>query len=242
MTDFVQAEGWGYRKGVHEEKPKIGSYEEILEGFHAYYVHDSNEKNIYLTFDNGYEQGYTEEILDVLQEENVPAAFFVTGHYVESEPALVKRIVKEGHIIGNHSDRHPDFTTLSKREIRKELDQVEKAVASLTNQKQTHYVRPPRGTFNKKTMQILDDLGYIQMFWSLAFTDWEVNEQRGWRYAYEQMMKQVHPGAIVLLHAVSSDNAKALQKTIIDLRKKGYTFKSLDEFMIDTLLDENFLF
>jgi len=240
--DVVQAEGWGYRKGANEEKPNIGSYEEILKGLHAYYVHDSNEKNIYLTFDNGYEQGYTAAILDVLQEENVPATFFVTGHYVESEPDLIKRIVKEGHIIGNHSYSHPDFTSLDESEIKKELNQVEKAVANLTTQDKTYYVRPPRGTFNRETTQTLHDLGYIQVFWSLAFKDWEVNEQKGWRYAYDQMMEQVHPGAIVLLHAVSADNAKALKQTIVDLRAKGYTFKSLDDFMIDILLDGEILF
>jgi len=104
---------------------------------------------------------------------------------------------------------------------------VEKAVAELTDQKEMHFLRPPRGTFNEKTLEWTNKLGYTHIFWSLAFNDWNVDQQKGWRYAYDQIMSQIHPGAIILLHTVSQDNAEALQRVIQDLKKQEYTFKSL---------------
>lgn len=228
-TSFIEvsAYGWGYKRNNDHKLPEIGKYEEILEAYDAYYADLSGERVIYLTFDNGYEQGFTPKVLDVLREEEVPATFFVTGHYVKSEPGLIKRMVDEGHIIGNHSHTHPDFTKLSEAEIKDELDRVEKAVAELTDQKEMHFLRPPRGTFNEKTLEWTNKLGYTHIFWSLAFNDWNVDQQKGWRYAYDQIMSQIHPGAIILLHTVSQDNAEALQRVIQDLKKQEYTFKSL---------------
>lgn len=223
----VSAYGWGYKKNKDHKLPEIGKYEEILGDYDAYYADLSGERVIYLTFDNGYEQGFTPKILDVLKEEEVPATFFVTGHYVKSEPGLIKRMVDEGHIIGNHSYTHPDFTKLSEAEIKDELDRVEKAVAELTDQKEMHFLRPPRGTFNEKTLEWTKKLGYTHIFWSLAFNDWNVDQQKGWKYAYDQIMSQIHPGAIILLHTVSQDNAEALQRVIQDLKEEEYRFKSL---------------
>lgn len=236
-TVTVYGYGWGFKPTSDEKHPDIGKYEQIIAGYLAYYAEFTDEKNIYLTFDNGYEQGYTESILAILEKHHVPATFFVTGHYVKSEPELVKQMVDEGHIIGNHSYNHPDFTTMSKQAIKEELDTLEAAVAKITTQKEMIYVRPPRGTFNENTLKWIEELGYVHMFWSVAFKDWEVNKQRGWQYAYDQLMKQMHPGAIILLHTVSEDNAKALEKSIIELKKRGYQFKSLDDLMIKEFTD-----
>ena len=198
---------------------------------------DTGEKNIYLTFDNGYEEGYTPAILDILKKEAVPGLFFVTGHYVESRPDLVKRMVDEGHIIGNHSYHHPDFSVLTKDAMRTELEDLEAKVAEVSEQKKLKYVRPPRGIFNEQTLGWANDLGYIHVFWSIAFKDWETGNQQGWEYAFEEVMDQVHPGAIILLHTVSKDNAEALAALIKELRTQGYTFKSLDDLVIkDQLL------
>lgn len=224
--------GWGYKKSIDKRPPEIGEYKNLLENHEAIYMDESGEKALYLTFDNGYEQGYTEQVLDILKEENIPATFFVTGHYVKSAPNLVKRMVNDGHIVGNHSYTHPDFTKMSKPSVEKELKKLEDAVALITDQKEMKYVRPPRGTFNEKTLEWIDELNYIHVFWSLAFIDWKTEEQKGWQYAYDQIMEQIHPGAILLLHAVSSDNAQALQKVIADLKEAGYTFKSLDDLML----------
>lgn len=230
--------GWGYKKNTEHKIPEIGKYKDILEKFGAYYADDSGEKVIYLTFDNGYEEGYTGEILDVLKKEEVPAAFFVTGHYVKSQPDLVRRMVDEGHIIGNHSYHHPDFTIVSKETMKKELETLEQAVAEVSDQKDLKYLRPPKGIFSEKTLRWSNELGYIHIFWSLAFTDWKTSEQKGWEYAYDNIMKQVHPGAIMLLHTVSSDNAEALDKLITELKKQGYTFKSLDHLVLKNMLPE----
>lgn len=234
--DTVFGYGWGYKRNSNHEVPDIGKYQEVLDQYGAYYADLSGEKVIYLTFDNGYEQGHTAGVLDVLKEESVPATFFVTGHYVKTEPELVKRIVDEGHIIGNHSYHHPDFTILTKEVVKEELETLSKAVAEISDQKELKYLRPPRGLFNERTLQWSHDLGYIHIFWSLAFNDWNVDKQKGWRYAYDQIMEQIHPGAIVLLHTVSSDNAEALSRVIKDLKKQQFEFKSLDDLIFKDML------
>src|SRR5690625_1825674 len=186
--------GWGYKKNNEHQIPDIGKYQEILKKYGAYYVDYSGEKVVYLTFDNGYEQGYTEGILDVLKKESAPATFFVTGHYVKSESGLVKRMVDEGHIIGNHSYHHPDFAIMSKNAIKEELETLEQAVAEVSNQKELKYLRPPRGTFNEQSLNWSNELGYIHIFWSLAFNDWNTNQQKGWQYAYDQRSEERRVG------------------------------------------------
>ncbi|WP_404458174.1 delta-lactam-biosynthetic de-N-acetylase [Oceanobacillus kapialis] len=236
----IEAEGygWGYKKNSDHTLPYIGKYEEMLEKYGAYYADKSGEKNVYLTFDNGYEEGYTDDILDVLKKKEVPATFFVTGHYVKSEPDLVKRMVDEGHIIGNHSYHHPDFSVISKESMKKELEDLEKAVAEVSEQDNLKYLRPPRGIFNEQTLDWSYELGYLHIFWSLAFIDWETSKQKGWEYAFNQIMDQIHPGAIILLHTVSSDNAQALERLITELHKQGYAFKSLDDLVLEDKLPE----
>ena len=233
--------GWGYKRNKDHQKPDIGKYNEVLEKYGAYYAGNGNEKVLYLTFDNGYEQGYTGGILDVLREEKVPATFFVTGHYVEEEPGLVKRMAKEGHIIGNHSYHHPDFTVISKESIKEELETLEQSVAEITDQKKMQYLRPPRGTFSDDTLRWTNELGYTHVFWSLAFKDWLTDSQKGWRYAYDEILEQVHPGAIILLHTVSSDNAEALSKVIKELKGQGYEFRSLDDLILKDTVTEGLL-
>lgn len=236
VPDSVNAYGWGYQRNTNHEVPEIGSYQQILDKYNAYYADLSGEKVIYLTFDNGYEQGYTADVLDVLKEESVPATFFVTGHYVKSEPDLIKRMVDDGHMIGNHSYHHPDFTVLTKQRMKKEVDELQEAVAEVSNQKELTYLRPPRGMFNEQTLEWANELGYIHIFWSLAFVDWDTAGQKGWKYAYDQIMEQIHPGAIVLLHTVSSDNAKALAKVIKELKEQQYEFRSLDDLILKDIL------
>jgi peptidoglycan-N-acetylmuramic acid deacetylase len=222
---------WGFKKGVNEQQAEAGpQLDAVLEKYGGFYKGDPNSKTLYLTFDNGYENGYTPKILAVLKKEKVPATFFVTGHYLESQPKLVKQMVKEGHIIGNHSWFHPDLTTKSDDRIREELEKVKVATKKLTGQKKMKYVRPPRGVLSERTLKVAKDEGYTHVMWSLAFVDWNVNHQKGWKYSYDNIMRQVHPGAVILLHTVSKDNADALDKVIKDLKKKGYKFKSLDDF------------
>lgn len=220
---------WGFKKNYHETQPTIEkNVTDLLSKYNSFHVGNSSKKEVYLTFDNGYENGYTSKILDVLKNKKVPAAFFVTGHYLDSAADLVKRMVNEGHIIGNHSWSHPDFTQISDTHLKGELEKVRLKTKELTGQKEMHYLRPPQGVFNERTLFVSKQLGYRNVFWSVAFVDWNVKSQKGWKYAYDHVIKQIHPGAVILLHAVSKDNAEALDKIIDDLRKQGYTFKSLD--------------
>ncbi|WP_102347968.1 delta-lactam-biosynthetic de-N-acetylase [Bacillus sp. Marseille-P3661] len=240
MTNLVSAESvsnnpihWGYKKGGNGQPADAGPmYENLLKQYGSVYIGDTSKKDIYLTFDNGYENGYTAEILDVLKEKKVPAAFFVTGHYITESDDLVKRMIKEGHIVGNHSWHHPDLTAVSDTRLKKELTLISEEYEKLTGRKDMLYLRAPRGIFSERTLKLSQDLGYTNVFWSLAFVDWYTNNQKGWQYAYDNIMKQIHPGAILLLHSVSEDNAKALPKVIDDLKKEGYTFKSLDDLMV----------
>ncbi|MDP5274684.1 delta-lactam-biosynthetic de-N-acetylase [Chengkuizengella axinellae] len=202
---------------------------ELLKTHGAVFLGDTTKKELYLTFDNGYENGNTIQILDVLNEKRVPAIFFVTGQYVKEEPELLKRMVKEGHLIGNHSWGHPDMSTISDDRIEEELDKVQIEVAKVTGQWQMEYMRPPRGIFNDRVLEISSKLGYTNVFWSVAYKDWETNSQKGSKYAYDNVMRQLHPGAVILLHSVSQDNAEALGDIIDDARKQGYTFKRMDE-------------
>ncbi|CAM4336268.1 polysaccharide deacetylase [Bacillus manliponensis] len=223
---------WGIPRAKNETPPDAGEkFTSLLRNNGGFYLGDTKKKDIYLTFDNGYENGYTARILDVLKEKKVPATFFVTGHYIKGQQDLLKRMVKEGHIIGNHSQTHPDFTTVPDTKLREELQIVTEDIKKVTGQKEVKYLRPPRGIFSERTLALAKDMGYYNVFWSLAFLDWKVNEQRGWQYSHNNVMNMIHPGAIILLHSVSKDNTEALAKIIDDLREKGYHFKSLDDLV-----------
>nr|WP_238985102.1 delta-lactam-biosynthetic de-N-acetylase [Bacillus kwashiorkori] len=228
---------WGFKKARNEVPPEAGAnYDALLKKYGAFYKANQTDKVVYLTFDNGYENGYTGKILDVLKKEKVPATFFVTGHYLESATDLVKRMVNEGHIVGNHSWSHPDFTQVSDDKLKEELNRVKRKTAEITGQKEMIFLRPPRGIFSERTLKVAKDAGYIHVFWSLAFVDWNVNQQKGWQYAYNEIMKQIHPGAVILLHTVSKDNADALEKAIQDLKKRGYRFASLNDYLLEQQL------
>lgn len=220
---------WGLKK-VKGEKPEVPeSITKTLSEFDGGYLSKSGGKNLYLTFDEGYENGYTGQILDVLKKTQTPAAFFITGDYLENEAELVKRMMDEGHIVGNHTQNHPsmpevpDVTTLAK-----EITDLDDQFFALTGQ-HMRYLRPPKGEFSEKTLAVSKDLGYKSVFWSFAYADWEKDKVNGAQYAYDHVMPYLHDGAILLLHAVSKDNADALEQIITDAKAAGYTFKSLDE-------------
>lgn len=233
---------WGFKKSQNHEPASAGQeLDELLGKYGSFYLGDTSKKEIYLTFDNGYENGYTSKVLDVLKKRKVPATFFITGHYLDTEADLVQRMVKEGHIVGNHSWYHPDLTKQSDEELKKELESVKLKVEEITNQKGMSYLRPPRGIFSERVLSHAKDLGYTSVFWSLAFVDWKIDSQKGWKYSYDNIMKQIHPGAILLLHTVSKDNAEALDHAIVELEKQGYQFKSLDDLMMNKMLDHPYL-
>lgn len=232
---------WSY-KPEKNQKPVTTEphFQQLLDQYGGFFIGDTTKKELYLTFDNGYENGYTEKVLDVLKEKEVPATFFVTGHYLKTEPDLVKRMVKEGHIVGNHSWDHPSLAEISDARLKEELAKVKEEFTNITGIKEMNYLRPPRGTFSEKSLALSQQEGYVNVFWSLAYKDWEIDKQKGADYAYNQIMKRIHPGAIMLLHSVSRDNAEALGRVIDDCRKQGYTFKSLDDLLMTKMMENRF--
>ncbi len=230
---------WSY-KPEKNNKPVTTEpqFLELLEKTGGVFIGNTEQKELFLTFDNGYENGYTEKVLDVLKEKEVPATFFITGHYIKTAPDLVVRMVDEGHIVGNHSWNHPSLPNISDGRLMEELNRVKEAFTELTGVKDMNYLRPPRGEFNERSLALSEKLGYTNVFWSLAYKDWEVDKQKGGDYAYREIMKRIHPGAVMLIHSVSSDNAAALPRVIDEAREQGYVFKSLDDLMISRKLGD----
>ena len=229
------SENWGTGfTDIPEGGQPIGNASaEELKKYDAYYLGSGDEKVIYLTFDCGYENGYTDTMLDVLKKHNVPATFFVVGHYVTSAPEQVKRMVAEGHTVGNHTYHHPDMSAISDiNAFRKEMDLVANAFKELTGTEMAMYYRPPQGKYNTKNLLMAKGLGYSTFFWSLAHVDWDVNNQPDHEKAIEKMTKRIHPGAIVLLHNTSKTNSEILDELLIKWKEMGYTFGTLEELRI----------
>lgn len=221
-------QGWGLKKNKNAPPDIPNATVELLKKYGAIYKSDE-PKTLYLTFDEGYENGYTGKILDILRDNQVPAAFFVTGPYIKKEQELIKRMTNEGHIVGNHTVNHPSMPDVSDEKIKSELDDLTKSYRELTG-KEMKFFRPPMGEFSERTLKQTYEMGYTNVFWSFAYKDWETNNQKGTGYAYNQIMDGVHDGAILLLHAVSKDNAEILDKVIKDLKAQGYKFNSLEDF------------
>lgn len=218
---------WGFKKEKNKAPSMPSEYTSILKAYDGYYLGNQKKKVLYLTFDEGYENGYTNQILDVLKKTKTPAAFFVTGPYLEKETEIVKRMIDEGHIVGNHTVNHPSMPSVNDETVIKEIDNLNNMFKEKYG-KTMHYFRPPRGEFSERTMSIAKDMGYKTIFWSSAYADWDVNNQKGTDYALDQFTSQLHNGSIILLHAVSKDNADALESMINTAKKQGYTFLSLD--------------
>ena len=189
----------------------------------------SQNKVLYLTFDCGYENGYTSKILDVLKEKNVNAAFFCTLPQVKENPDLIKRMIDEGHIVGNHSVTHPSFAEISTEQIKEEVLGMDEFLRENFNYSEP-YFRFPKGEYNENALNVIGSLGYTSVFWSLAYADWDLNKQKGADFAYETVVSRLHPGAVILLHSVSPDNANALSKIIDKAREEGYEFCSLRDY------------
>lgn len=233
VSDYSQYDntlyGFGFKKTDKGKIPSIGIYEKMLKGNNALYVGDTEKKNIYLTFDEGYENGYTGAILDVLKEKHVPAAFFCTGDYLRRNKDLVERMIKEGHIVGNHTWNHASMPKIEDDiKLTEELKKIDDFLYENFKVK-TKYFRYPNGEFSEKTLKTIKDSGYRTAFWSLAYKDWEKDVIKGASYAKNEVVNHIHNGAIILLHAVSKDNLDALPQIIDTLNEEGYVFANLDD-------------
>jgi len=232
LSFTVQADSKVIRWGVYHPNPgevPVGeTTDEYLLQYDAYYHGFANgEKVLYLTFDAGYEDGNTERILDSLRDRGVNAAFFLTGNYIKSNPDMVKRIVSEGHLIGNHTMTHPDTYKLNSVDFYKEIKNVEDVYKEIIGSEMPKYYRPPECAFNENNLKVTKEKGYKTLLWSIAYNDWQ-KKQPSHKEAFARIIPNLHPGAIILLHTTSQTNAAIMSEIIDKCRDKGYIFKSLD--------------
>lgn len=229
-SSAAQSTGWGLSFQEEGKRPAGNASIDDLKQYNAYYASDTDQKIIYLTFDAGYENGNTPAILDALKKHQAPAVFFVVGNFIKDNPDLIRRILAEGHIIGNHTMTHPDLPQISSMDaFQKELQDVEELYTSLTGEAMTKFYRPPRGIYNTENLSMAKELGYSTFFWSLAYVDWIQDQQPSREEAFQKLLTRIHPGAIVLLHNTSSTNAEILDELLTKWEEMGYEFHSLKE-------------
>ena len=229
ITNAFTVNGWGFKRNNNHETPDIGKYKEIIKNTKSYYVGNTSNKEVYLTFDVGYDNGNLGTILSILDRYQVRATFFITGDFVKRFPELATQLSKSNHLIANHSYRHLNITRVSKEVLKNDLDKLNNEYFTLTGKNLSNYFRPPEGCFNKTSLKILNSLGYTNIFWSVAWVDWNIDKQLGAKYSYDSYVNNLHNGAIVLMHTVSSSNKEALPDIIEYSLKNGYSFLTVDE-------------
>jgi len=234
MTAANMSGDWGLLFSTANTPPAGNVSASELKKYDAYFIGSTNEKKIYLTFDAGYENGFTPSVLDVLSKHNVKAAFFVVSYYMKSQPDLIKRMAEEGHIVANHTSSHPDMSKISTDEaFLAELEPVETLYKEITGTEMAKYYRPPQGKFCVENLEAAKRLGYKTVFWSLAYADWDNNSQPSHEYAKNKLNSRIHNGAVVLLHLTSQTNSEILDELLTGWEAMGYTFGTLDELTVD---------
>ena len=234
-TDYSKYSGerkmWGVVRNANHEAPSATDTQKFLQKYDGWYIgpHSQTDKVLYLTFDCGYENGYTPKILDVLKKKGVKATFFVTMDYIRTAPDIVKRMKAEGHIVGNHTWSHPDMTTLSVKEVKSELNKTAKYMKEQTGYTMDKVMRPPYMYYSNRTLKIMQDMGYATVLSSLAYMDWDPDDQPGTQYVIDMWNKNHHNGMIALMHAVSESNTNALATVIDNMWALGYRFGVLRE-------------
>ena len=225
-----KSENWGLGFGTEGKPPTGNASAEELKKYNAYFIGDTTQNTIYLTFDCGYENGNREPILDALKKHDVKATFFVVGNFLETSPEIVKRMIAEGHTVGNHTYHHLDMSSISSMDaFKKETQDVENLFEQITGTPITKFYRPPQGKYNIENLKMAQELGYHTFFWSLAYVDWYQDKQPTKDEAFGKLLKRIHPGAIVLLHSTSSTNAQILDELLTKWEEMGYTIKPLTE-------------
>ena len=225
-----KSENWGLGFGTEGKPPTGNASAEELKKYNAYFIGDTTQNTIYLTFDCGYENGNTEPILDALKKHDVKATFFVVGNFLETSPEIVKRMIAEGHTVGNHTYHHLDMSSISSMDaFKKETQDVENLFEQITGTPITKFYRPPQGKYNIENLKMAQELGYHTFFWSHAYVDWYQDKQPTKDEAFGKLLKRIHPGAIVLLHSTSSTNAQILDELLTKWEEMGYTIKPLTE-------------
>ncbi len=228
--EVLETAAWGLSFRQENAPPSGPATAQELARFQAAFLGDTQEKVIYLTFDAGYENGCTEKILDILKKHQVPAAFFLVGNYMERNADLVRRMVDEGHIVGNHTMHHYDMSKLTEKDaFEKELTDLENLFRQITGKELPKYYRPPQGIYSQDNLIMARDLGYQTVFWSLAYVDWNNDKQPSQEEAFNKLLPRTHNGAVVLLHSTSETNAQILDTLLTTWKQQGYTFGTVDQ-------------
>ena len=223
---------WGLSFNSADGIPTGNASAEKLKTYDAYYTGDTKDKKIYLTFDAGYENGYTEKILDVLKKHNTKATFFLVGNFLETSPELVKRMAEEGHIVGNHTMTHPDMSAISDMEsFKKEIEGVENLYKEVTGKDMLKIYRPPQGKYSEDNLKMAQELGYKTIFWSLAYVDWYNDNQPTKEQAFDKLIPRIHNGAVVLLHSTSKTNSEILDELLTKWEDMGYIISPITELL-----------
>ena len=231
-----KAYDWFVRHNDTHTQPVTDANQRLVERYDGYHIDKKHgdgceDKVLYLTFDAGYENGNVEKIMDVLSEENVPAAFFVLKRIILNNPDLVRRMESEGHLVCNHTMSHPDTTTLSREEFEKEVTGLAALYRDCTGKEMAAYYRPPEGRYSEKSLQYAKELGYKTVFWSMAYADWDNDHQPDPEKAKEKLLLRTHNGAVILLHPTSATNAAIMRDLIRAWKDLGYRFGTLDELV-----------
>lgn len=221
---------WGLSFREVGQAPVGNAGKDQLKQYDAAYIGDTGEKVLYLTFDAGYENGYTGKILEALKKHDAKAAFFLVGNYLQQNPDLVRQMVAQGHTVGNHTMHHYDMSRLTEEAaFAKELEDLEALFRQTTGQELPKYYRPPQGIYSEENLKMAQKLGYRTVFWSLAYVDWNNDSQPTREQAMEKLLGRVHNGAVVLLHATSKTNGEILDELLGKWEEAGYRFGTLEE-------------
>ena len=230
LSNIMSTGSWGLSfrtEGLPPIGPASGAQ---LARYDAAYLGDTTQKVLYLTFDAGYENGCTAKILDVLKKHEVPAAFFLVGNYIEKNADLVRRMVSEGHTVGNHTMHHYDMSKLTDKDaFQKELEDLENLYREAVGQPLPKFYRPPQGIYSEENLRLARELGYKTVFWSLAYVDWNNDSQPTREQAFAKLLPRTHDGAVVLLHSTSQTNAEILDELLTKWKSMGYTFAPIEE-------------
>ena len=225
----IETGSWGLSFRTEGAPPVGNAGSAQLAQYDAVYLGDPAQKVIYLTFDAGYENGCTEKILDVLKTHEVKVAFFLVGNYIQQNADLVRRMVREGHIVGNHTMHHPDMSKIAdKAAFAKELSDLEDLYKEVTGEQMPKYYRPPQGCYSEENLRMAKELGYKTVFWSLAYVDWNNDSQPTAKQAFDKLLPRIHNGAVVLLHSTSTTNAQILDELLTRWKDMGYSFGTVD--------------
>ncbi len=230
QAENLETGSWGLSFRAEGAAPIGPANSVTLSRYDAAYLGDTEKKVIYLTFDAGYENGCTEQILDILEKHQVKAAFFLVGNYMQKNADLVRRMAADGHTVGNHTMHHPDMSKISDRTaFQKELQALEDLYRQITGSEMPKFYRPPQGTYSQENLEMAKELGYKTVFWSLAYVDWNNDSQPTAEYAFSKLLPRTHNGAVVLLHSTSKTNAAILDELLTKWKEMGYTFGTVEE-------------